>query len=418
MTTLMWIPTLRPGIAWLAGVMLVASAVLSVWEHLSPETVMASLEANMGLVSLITLAPLLMVPLEAGGYVPGIQRLSLRLLARPGRVVFSSMTAAFVLGSVLNLSALRLLSALVDPVWLERNRTAFATGLGRGFCAALLWSPYFAAVGLVVQFVGVPFGRFLAFALGFSMLWMVLGAWMGRKIAGTAGTGEVPEDRFGGGGKSPVHVAAAAVLMFIGLLALDRWAPWRVLTSVSLVIVLGSALWLAVLRDWRGAARIFRKQYVPGIFFARNEITLFLLAGFFGQLLSHTPLQRGMAAVAGWLHHLGVPAVCLIVTAGMTSLAVLGIHQAVSTMLILHTWDPGAVGLSPLGLGLLLVGSWAVSTSVSPVTPVNLILSEIAGDSVFQIGLRRNGLFAAAASLLLAMYVTGVDRLFSIIRSG
>lgn len=415
--SLLWIPTLRPGIAGLAAMMLAASAALSAWEHLSPEIVITSLETNMGLVSLITVAPLLLVPLAAGGYLPGIHGLSARLLARPGRVVFSSMAAAFVLGSVLNLSALRLLSALVAPDWLERNRTAFALGLGRGFCAAILWSPYFAAVGLVLQFVGVSFGVFMVFALGLSMLWIALGAWMGRKVSG-AEVAAPPQAGSRGGGRSPAHGAAAVALMFAALLVLDARAPWGVLTSVSLVIVLGSALWLAVLRDWRRAVRVFKEQYMPGIFFGRNEIALFLLAGFFGQILSHTPAQRGMAGVAGWLHHLGTPAACLAVTAGITALAVLGVHQAVSTVLILHTWDPGAVGLTPLGLGLLLIGSWAVSTSVSPVTPVNLILSEIARESPFRVGLVRNGLFAAAASLLLAGYVTGVDWFWKMIQGG
>lgn len=415
-TSMVWIPTLRPGVAVLSGLMLMLGAILMASQGMPVDVAVSSMTANLPLASLITIAPIVLVPLTAGGYMNSIHHVSRRLMQRPEGLVSSALASAFFLGSVFNISALRLVMAFVDPTWVRMYRRPLTVGLARGFCAAILWSPYFAAVGLVLQFTRVPFGLFSGAALGAAALWLVFAYVWGQReqvkpenLPHDAPRAILQQADSEPPGRSLTGMVVMVLIMFVHIVILDLFAPWELLTSVSLVILTFSLLWLVIVTRTSGLIQALLRQYVPNIYFARNEIVLFLIAGFFGKVLSQTAVREWLLAVGGWMSHMWVFFICVFIMGFISLLSIVGIHQAVSTMLILSTWEPDLIGLTPLGMALLLIGSWAVSTSVSPVTPVNLILSEMAKENPVRTGLAWNWRFATLMGLMFCSYVSVVD---------
>jgi hypothetical protein len=115
----------------------------------------------------------------------------------------------------------------------------------------------------------------------------------------------------------------------------------------------------------------------------KKEITLFLAAGFFSgaiggtsfglwvpKLLTMVPLPIPFTLV--------VSAVILI-----TGTSLVGLHPIVLVTIFATGIDPASLGISPLFLALLLLGSWGISNPVSPASAVNNLLSGLLKKDVF-----------------------------------
>ena len=143
--------------------------------------------------------------------------------------------------------------------------------------------------------------------------------------------------------------------------------------------------------------RDFRDRTVPMM---NNEIMLFMSAGMLafalqgtsfanasGQLLAH------LASISFFLFAAVILLIVLVVT-------YLGIHQIAvigALAMQLSTMD---IGLTNLGLALLLMLVWAVSAAMSPFSGLNLMVSRFSGISGFRIGFSAFGLQMVIYSII------------------
>ncbi|WP_157273078.1 hypothetical protein [Neobacillus bataviensis] len=71
----------------------------------------------------------------------------------------------------------------------------------------------------------------------------------------------------------------------------------------------------------------------------------------------------------------------------------IGVHQIVVVTALVTQMDAGMIGTRPEVLALLLIMSWSMSAVISPVNPINLLVSGLLEKSGISVGLRWNGVF-------------------------
>lgn len=82
------------------------------------------------------------------------------------------------------------------------------------------------------------------------------------------------------------------------------------------------------------------------------------------------------------------------------SITYMGIHQIAAVGALAMQLNPAELGMSNIGLALLLLLTWSISTALSPFSGLNLMVSRFAGISGVQTGLRANGLHLSIIALI------------------
>ena len=125
------------------------------------------------LLSLITLAPLLSIPLKHEGYFGSVSHLLHHLLNKPKKLYAGITGTLFLLSPILNLGSIRIINDFLEDLRLPSAMSAKSYVVG--FSTAMIWSPYFASVSLVLHYFNVPFKQYLIYGIGLSILSLLIG---------------------------------------------------------------------------------------------------------------------------------------------------------------------------------------------------------------------------------------------------
>jgi hypothetical protein len=75
----------------------------------------------------------------------------------------------------------------------------------------------------------------------------------------------------------------------------------------------------------------------------------------------------------------------------MVCITFVGIHQVVVVTVLATQMDPALLGTSKEILAILLMLAWSTSSILSPVNPINLLVSTLLKKSSIEVGIRDNG---------------------------
>src|SRR4051812_43592647 len=102
------------------------------------------------MLCLITLAPLLSIPLRLSGYFEAVASLQRNLLHQPKKLYGGITGTLFLLSPILNLGSVRIINEFLEELKLPSAVSAKSYLVG--FTTAVMWSPYFASVSLVLHY--------------------------------------------------------------------------------------------------------------------------------------------------------------------------------------------------------------------------------------------------------------------------
>lgn len=294
----------------------------------------------------------------------------LRLLATPNTQVqeqlpqgrgalWQTLLGCHLIGAVINMSALVIMGDR-----LSRHRplsTLQGLILVRAFSICACWSPFFAAMGVVlISAPGARLDAMLPYSVPLSLLALAITAWqVARHPEVAQSTGY------------PMHWQALRLpLLLAGLVMLAHrlWPQASVLTLVTL-IALGATLCGLPIRQGKTAALSqLKTQVKQGLPEMRGEVTLFLGAAM---------LAAGVSALLDSLHlqlapgHFGGFEASLTLLI-LTGLALIGLHPVTSSLLSSSLLMPSTPDPSLLGLTLLM--GWSIGVSLSPFSGTQLSL--------------------------------------------
>jgi len=248
------------------------------------------------LICLITLAPLLSIPLKMGGYFEAVSSLLHRFLNQPRKLYAGLTGTLFFISPILNLASVRILNEFIEELKLPSAMSA--KGYLVGFTTALTWSPYFASVSLVLHYLDVPFSEYILYGLGLSIMSLVVGnllfaLWEKRNpIRYDVNTSEA----FNRQHRTRLMKLGFFVLLLMSLcLSIEKLTNWSMIIIVCLISMTIPLVYVFKPKNRQKMTPLFidfRDRTVPMM---NNEVTLFMSAGMLAFALQGTTFANKMS---------------------------------------------------------------------------------------------------------------------------
>ncbi|WP_432698435.1 hypothetical protein ACQUQP_08855 [Marinobacterium sp. YM272] len=298
----------------------------------------------------------------------------------PGaRALNATLFGGHLIGSVINMSSVMILG---DRLSAQRPLTPLqGLTLLRSFGNCAVWSPFFAAMGVVlISAPGASLSTLVLYGIPVAVIGLLLTSW---QIARHPEVAETPG--------YPLHLGALWIPTFLAVLVIiahQLWPDVSVITLVTLLSLLFTLLWLPV-KSGRSAPGILATHVRHGLPRLGGEVTLFVaaavLAAGIGALLLSLDIRLAPA-------HFGLVAACSTL-AVMIGLAMIGMHPVTSVVLAGSILMPSVDDPDLLGITLLL--SWSLGVSLSPFSGVQISLQSRYGIGALTL-LKLNRFYAPA----------------------
>lgn len=353
------------------------------------------------LLSLITLAPLLSIPLKISGFFKSISRLLHHFLHQPKKMYAGITGTLFFLSPILNLASVRIINEFLEDLKLPSALTAKSYVVG--FATAAMWSPYFASVSLMIHYMHIPYEDFILYGISFSILSLIIGnllfaLWESRHpFQGITAT-SVPIEKYDR--QQLMKLILFVVILMGACLMIEKLTGWSMIVIVCLIAVVVPLLFSLKpdnLKNMTPLLKDYRDRNVP---LMSNEVVLFMSAGMLAYSLKGTTVMNGvsdfLAVLANQSFFLFAFALIFIVLC----ITYIGIHQIAVIGALAMQLSIVDLGISNLSVALILLLSWALSMSLSPFSGLNLMVSRFSKLSGRKVGLVANGLHSFVVAFI------------------
>lgn len=143
----------------------------------------------------------------------------------------------------------------------------------------------------------------------------------------------------------------------------------------------------------------------------KKEGVLFLVSGFFSGAVAQTgfgPWLADLLLDAFGSFQMGI---LFFISLSIIGLSLMGFHPIVIITVYVTSINPVQLGFTPLFYSILLLGSWGIATSLSPMTAVSHLLSNLLHEKVWNISFRWNLVYVFLLMVILVLYLEGLDYL-------
>lgn len=353
------------------------------------------LTSNLPLLTLLVLVPLLSIPFKMGGFFDAILAYLKRYQNSPRKMFLGVTTVLFFLGPILNIGSIRIVHELLKD--LRLNATFLSKAYLVGFSTTILWSPYYAAVGIVLLYLNVSIGAYITYGFGVAVLFLLVGnaifaVWTRKQ--GVKESINDSDDMITHDHKKRMKMLPLLVItLMLATIMTEAITHWSMLVLVSLLAVLFPFVWGMLSKEWvalKQHAADYRDKAVPVM---NNEIIMYISAGFFGSSLKGTSFGHEINMFMIDLSQISFVLFALFILFTMVAVTFVGIHQVVVVTVLATQMDPVMLGTTKEILAMLLMLAWSTSSILSPVNPINLMVSSLVKKSSIEVGVRDNGVY-------------------------
>ncbi|UPG63424.1 TRAP transporter large permease subunit [Metabacillus endolithicus] len=353
------------------------------------------------LLCLVTLAPLLSIPLKLGGYFEAIDLLLRNLLNHPKRLFAGITTSLFILSPILSLGSVRLISEFLSDLKLPSAMSAKSYLIG--FSSAILWSPYFASVSLVLYYLDMSVGKYILYGIGLSVLSLLIGnmlfaLWEKKHPIDNRTDPEVPLAKKSR--KQLVQLALFVSLLMSCSLIIEYVTKWSMIVIVCIISCILPLIWGLITKSWSKLLPLLKNYKDQSVPMMNNEIMLFSSAGLLAHAVQGTNLANSISKMLTIVADQSFLLFALCVIILVVVITYIGIHQIAVIAALAMQLNAEQLGISTLSLAMLLLLCWSISTALSPFSGLNLMVSRIVGISGYEAGIRANGLHLTVMAIL------------------
>jgi hypothetical protein len=358
------------------------------------------------LLSLLTLVPLLAIPLRLGGYFESISLLLNHLLHQPKKLFTGVTGTLFLLSPVLNLGSVKIIHEFLEDLKFPSAMTA--KGYIMGFTTAIMWSPYFASVSLVLHYLDVSFNEYILYGISLGLLSLVVGNilfafWIKRHPLVLVGNLGQMDKKVR---KQLIKLILLILILLAVCLGVESITHWSMMVIVCLMSIFVPLVFGMITFEWKRMVPLFmdyRDRTVPMM---NNEIMLFMSAGMLAFAMKGTTVMNEISGVFMFFANQSFFLFALAILLFVLVVSYVGIHQIASVGVLAMQLNPTDLGISNIELALILLLSWSISTALSPFSGLNLMVSRLAGISGIKEGLRVNGLHVFIFSIVSIVIIS------------
>ncbi|WP_227935337.1 hypothetical protein [Alkalihalobacillus deserti] len=377
-------------------IVMISSGNVENWEE--------SVIVNLPLIVLLVIVPMLSFPIGIGKYDEHIGFFIKRYSSSPRKLFLSITGLFFLIGPIINMGTIRLMDDLLKKLKLPNE--FLAKSYMRGFTVTIMWSPFFASLLLVLHLVNVPLYSYLPVALVVALIHLLVSNLLflrdSKHIEWTSE--EKPSINL----RKIYELLIIFFLFFLIVFLLDFIFELKMVINVTIgafILTLLWSLYLKSLKPFLTRLNTYRKN---SVYQSANEIVLFLTAGFFGSVISKTTLGEWINSAIVLLGNISILLLIFSIIIFTSLLAMVGIHQIVTISAIATSVVVFDVGIHPVAFALTLMCAWTTATIISPISAVNVILSNLLDKVYRDVAIRWNGTFTWVIIMVytLSIYIT------------
>jgi TRAP-type C4-dicarboxylate transport system permease large subunit len=387
-------------------VMTVMSGFILLYQQQAFDVWNEGITKNLALVLLITIVPILGIPISLGNYQQHLGGFIAKFQKRP-HMLYLMVNGMFTLiAPITNVGSIYIIHSMLDKMRLPHG--FIGRVYVRGITSVHTWSPYFASVFLVVYSLQIPIHHYLPYGLVLSFFQIAVASVLFKYVETRYITFDLQRGDAGQNNKKLYELIAIIVLLTGLIFVLEPFVPWSVIVLISLLVLGFTFLWSFYLQESKAFFRefnVYRKTIFPH---KANEINLLLTAGLFGVVLEKTPVSNVIQGVWGSLANLSVFILIFATIIIVSLLSLIGIHQIVTVSTIVATVSYQALGIDVIVMAMMLLSAWAVSVTVSPISPVITIVTSIIRENPFKVILRWNLHYALILALVHTVVIYAI----------
>ncbi|WP_456279231.1 hypothetical protein [Bacillus sp. AK128] len=367
---------------------------------------------NMNLLSLFLLIPIIGTFMSSSGYLSAlkekVQEKEATGAQHPYRLSYflTAMT-----GVILNYGSIAIVKRISTESFSYYQDKKITLNIMRAFGFCMLWSPYFVNIGLILVLFDLSWFDIGGFGFILAIISLLI-SWILFKRIQFSNDPIIENNKR----TSSSHYRQSLKPFFIFCVVLislsfllDYLLPVNMITVVSLLAITLPFIWALFTKVFRPFVQDVSSQVQYSFVRLKNELAVFISAGFFGMALSQTDVGFFISnmlfnASLGSIFLLSIYIVLLTIL-----LALVGIHPVIIVIGIGSSLSPEKFGVSPEYMALILLIAWTSATQMSPFSGQVLMTSRLMNLQPLAI-IKQNVLF----SILLAAILTSVTFCFLI----
>jgi hypothetical protein len=368
---------------------------------------------NINLLTLFLVVPFFGVIISIGGYLTALrQKVQEQKNNRAGHPYRLSYILTSTMGIILNLGAMPLAYRIAGESFSQFTLKKMGIVILRAFGFCMFWSPYFVNVGLVMVLFDISWSSIgwvgIIIAFVYLVICFVFFSFIRfPKDEEVKPIASLKKDILPDSTKKILALILWSVSLLIVSFAADILLSVKMLTIVSLLALIYPLFWAAVI----GSVSEYIHNIVINILQSfermKNEIVIFISAGYFGVSLSYTTLGDIISSlIFNWsFGSIYIMSVLIIILS--VSLALIGIHPVIIIIGVGSSLSPTLFGVSPQYMAIVLLISWSLASLLSPFSGAVLMTSGLIKESPWAV-VRQNLLFVLVLIFTLPLILYGI----------
>ena len=366
--------------------------------------------ANTNVLSLFLLIPLIGTFMSTAGYLlvlkEKVQEKERKGRQHPYRLSYF-LTAS--IGIILNYGSIAIVKRIAEESFSSYKDKKLTLNIMRAFGFCMLWSPYFVNVGLILVLFDLSWFDIGFYGLILAMISVFISWMMFRKISfkddSTIENIESVSSHHPSQSLVP-FISFCVVLISLSFI-LDYLLDVNMLTVVSLIALIFPFVWGVFTRVVKSYIHDVVTLVENSFLRLKNELAVFISAGFFGVALSQTQFGTAISAVLFDVSFGSVYLLSFLIVILAIVLAQIGIHPIIIVIGIGSSLSPEKFGVSPEYMALVLLIAWATSTQMSPFSGQVLLASNLIKKPPTEI-VKQNYHFALILAVVLTTVIYGI----------
>lgn len=403
------LPLIRGVSLYISLVLLGAGFFLLYIEKASLYAYLNGFGQNAGLIVIFVLTPQLAIPLRWEVYTRALEDFYCSYVHSKGRLSLFSALITHFLGIILNIGAVAVVYGLVRENVRGDSQRLIISAINRGFNTSVMWSPYFAAMALVLGKMRVPWSSIAMYGFFMAMIGLAGGFLMdyshyrekGKRVQ--ARTEIKPESR-----NILLTIFFCGILLTAVMLALEWFSGLNMISIVCIIAVLFPLFWSflpAHKEVYREGVRNYFGVTLPLL---RKEAVLFLSAGFFASAIAESHISKYILDIVKGMAGYGLLSLQLTIIFTIVLMAIIGLHPVIPvSVLATSAVSPG--GLPAGSFAMVLLAGWALANVSSPFNAVNMMLAGFSGKNPIEVSVRWNLRYVMVNALIFSVLLTLFD---------
>lgn len=403
------------GITKITGYALFSAGAFILYHYnVQPGDWLVALRKNSSIITMLTIVPLLGLPLKKGGYLEALNYVYKKFVKSRLGFYLLSTVYSHVLCIILFIGSLPIVYQLQGGKQNDRYKNFMAPAMIRGFSSATLWSANFPAVALILQITGVSWLKVMPVGITLSLTMIIMGfLWEKFINAGEtrgglligSGAGETDEDGKRYAAKKISALIAVALAFIVTIYLAELKGSLDLVTVVPIIAVVFSVVWSLMVSGFSTSLIKELWQYMADLSRYKNEVIVFTGAGFFAAAVLVTGFMGRLTSLMQLVVGSNIWLLTYILFLVVLVLSLVGIHPLVAVTTLAVSLDPAGFGVSLDYLASVLICSFSISLLVSPFANIVMITANLFNMSPVELGLRRNGIFAICAMIILGLII-------------